>query len=61
MTNNELILSMLIDIESMLESDTSGDACIKAAQKYVDLAKTVLQIYERNKEERNKEEQWQDI
>lgn len=49
MTNNELILSMLADIESMLESDTSDDACIEAAKKYVDLAKTVLQIYERNK------------
>lgn len=49
MTNNELILSMLADIESMLESDTSDDTCIKAAQKYVILAKMVLQIYERNR------------
>ena len=49
MTNNELILSMLADIESMLKSDTSDDACIEAAQKYVGLAKTVLQIYERNR------------
>lgn len=40
---------MLADIESMLKSDTSDDACIKAAQKYVVLAKMVLQIYERNK------------
>lgn len=47
MTNNQLIISMLSDIESMLKSDISNDACIKAAQNYVDLAKTVLQIYER--------------
>lgn len=52
MTNNKLIISMLFDIESMLKSDTSNDACIKAAQNYVGLAKTVLQIYERNKKKK---------
>lgn len=47
LTNNKLIISMLADIQSMLESDTTGSQYIKSAQEYIDLAKTTLQAYER--------------
>lgn len=47
MTNNKLIISMLADIQSMLESDTTGSQYIKSAQEYINLAKTTLQAYER--------------
>lgn len=47
MTNNKLILSMLSDIQSMLESDTTCSQYIKSALEYVELAKTIMQVHER--------------
>lgn len=47
MTNNKLIISMLLDIQSMLESDTTNSQYIKSVQEYVNLAWITLEAYER--------------
>ena len=52
MTNNKLILSMLKDVQSMLESDTTNSQYIKSTLEYVERARAILQAYER-KENKN--------
>ena len=51
MTNNKLILSMLKDVQSMLEADTTNSQYIKSTLEYVDRARAILQAYEQKEKE----------